>query len=172
MGAINALRQCDRAMCGCFRAVFGSMATPLEVFIDGLSKATKDSNIVKLQIAETLSSGFQSTSRAAVLHQLEELPAGSLLILYKYCDHENSAFKNVALVLTVLLEEPTLEPELPLRELEEKVRDFFWEKFARPSSLRSHSEMNTDRLSGVWSRISHLVLPVLPIQNIEASSCP
>ncbi|XP_075472629.1 uncharacterized protein LOC142503799 [Ascaphus truei] len=142
------------------------------LLIDGLSKATQDSNIVKLQIDETLSSGFQSTSRAAVLHRLEELPAGSLLILYKYCDHENAAFKNVALVLTVLLEEPTLEPGLPLRELEEKVRDFFWEKFARPSSLSSHSEMNADKLSGVWSRISHLVLPVLPIQTIEASSCP
>ncbi|XP_053325236.1 torsin-1A-interacting protein 2-like [Spea bombifrons] len=140
--------------------------------IDASTKGNYDSMTTKLHLDETLSSGFESTSRAAVLHRLEKLPSGSLLILYKYCDHENAAFKNVALVLTILLEEPTLEVGLSLREIEEKVKDFLWERFTKPNSVSSHSEMDVDKLSGVWSRISHLVLPVLPVDPLESSICP
>ncbi|KAM4641027.1 uncharacterized protein O3C94_015479 [Discoglossus pictus] len=141
------------------------------IMIDGPGKSIYDSTTTKLQIDMELSSGFEATSRAAVLHRLEELPGGSLLILYKYCDHENAAFKNVALVLTVLLDEPTLEPNMSLTELEEKVRDFLWDKFTTPNRISSHNEMNADKLSGVWSRISHLVLPVLPAETVETSGC-
>ncbi|KAM4722904.1 torsin-1A-interacting protein 2-like [Rhinophrynus dorsalis] len=142
------------------------------VVIDGPSKSKYDSNTTKLEIDKDLTSGFESKARAAVLHRLEELPPGSLLILYKYCDHENAAFKNVALVLTVLLDDPELEPDLSLVELEEKVKDFLWETFTSPNSISAHHEMNGDKLGGVWSRISHLVLPVLPVENIETGSCP
>ncbi|KAG8436792.1 hypothetical protein GDO86_007756, partial [Hymenochirus boettgeri] len=142
------------------------------VVIDGPSKATIDSNTTKLHIDETLTSNFNSTCRAAVLHRIEELPPGSLVILHKYCDHENAIFKNVALVITVLLEKATLNSEFSLIELEEQVKDYLWEKFISPNIGNSHSEMNGDKLSGIWSRISHLVLPVFPVDSLEKGSCP
>ncbi|XP_069837264.1 torsin-1A-interacting protein 2-like [Dendropsophus ebraccatus] len=141
------------------------------LMVHGPSKSKYDSATSKMQIDEELSTGFQSNSRAAVLYRLETLPSGSLLILYKYCDHENAAFKNVALVLTVLLDEPTLERDLSFTEVEEKVKDFLWERFAY-SEVSAHNEMDVDKLSGVWSRISHVVLPVLPVGSIEGGSCP
>ncbi|XP_056387922.1 torsin-1A-interacting protein 2-like [Hyla sarda] len=139
--------------------------------VHGPSKSNFDSATSKMQIDEELSSGFQSGSRAAVLYRLETLPPGSLLILYKYCDHENAAFKNVALVLTILLDEQSLEMDLSFTEVEEKVKDFLWERFAY-SGVSAHNEMDVDKLSGVWSRISHVVLPVLPVGSIESGSCP
>ncbi|XP_075472588.1 uncharacterized protein LOC142503782 isoform X2 [Ascaphus truei] len=132
---------------------------------------TQNSDISKLGIDKSLISGFQSTDRAAVLHRLELLPTGSLLILYKYCDHENAAFKEVALVLTVLLEDPTLAPKLSLKELKENVGDFLQVKFTGPNRSSAHNEMDVDKWSGVWSRISHVVLPVLPETRNSMGDC-
>lgn len=141
------------------------------LMVYGPSKSNSDSSTSKMEIDEELSSGFEAGSRAAVLYRLETLPPGSLLILYKYCDHENAAFKNVALVLTVLLEEQSLEEGLSFTEVEEKVKDFLWERFAS-SEVSAHNEMDVDKLSGVWSRISHVVLPIQPVGYIESGSCP
>uniref|UniRef100_A0A8C5R356 Torsin-1A-interacting protein 1/2 AAA+ activator domain-containing protein n=1 Tax=Leptobrachium leishanense TaxID=445787 RepID=A0A8C5R356_9ANUR len=140
--------------------------------IDGSTKAKQESKDAKLEIDQALSSGFSSNDRAAVLHRLEELPPGSVLILYKYCDHENAAFKNVALVFTVVLQVPTMDLDLPLRELEEKVKDVLWDRYLHTDDVNSFDEMDVDKLSGVWSRISHLVLPVVPVESIEFGSCP
>ncbi|XP_040216154.1 torsin-1A-interacting protein 2 isoform X7 [Rana temporaria] len=140
------------------------------LLIHGPSQAQYDASTAKLNIDEQLSAGFETENRAAVLNNLETLPPGSLLIFFKYCDHENAAYKNVALVFTVLLEDSSLEPDTPLPELEEKVRDFLWQQFVH--SVRSNQEMDSDKLSGVWSRISHLVLPVLPVERIETGNCP
>ncbi|XP_075038393.1 uncharacterized protein LOC142099130 [Mixophyes fleayi] len=140
--------------------------------VHGPSMAELNGITTKLQIDNDLSSGFESNIRAAVFSRLETLPPSSLLILYKYCDHEHAAFKNVALVLTVLLEEQSLNTDLSLTELEEKVKDFLWERFTTSDSIRSHHKIDSDKLSGVWSRISHLVLPVLPVEHIETGGCP
>ncbi|XP_044157725.1 torsin-1A-interacting protein 1-like [Bufo gargarizans] len=136
--------------------------------ISGSYWASKSSEVVKAHIDDHLSAHFQAKTSAAMLHRLELLPSGSLLILYKYCHHKSAVFKNVMLLFTVLLDEATLAKDIPLNSLEETVREFLIKKLIDPEtqSMASHGWMDLDMFSGVWSLISHIVLPVFPEENI------
>ncbi|XP_059503743.1 torsin-1A-interacting protein 2-like isoform X8 [Stegostoma tigrinum] len=147
--------------------VYSSVFNSSALEIDGSAQNLKDSNTVKLELDNQLTAEFTGGRKAAVIHHFQDLPPSSTFLFYKYCDHENAAFKDVSLLITVLLDEPMLKPDLPLKDLEEMVHDFVKKKFC---SDKQH--MDNDKLSGLWSRISHLVLPISPEREIETGDCP
>ncbi|XP_041133371.1 torsin-1A-interacting protein 2-like [Polyodon spathula] len=150
---------------------YSSTLNASTVQIDGSGLASMDSDQVKLLLDEKLKSSFEGNKRTAVIHQLEELPPGATLIFYKYCDHENAAYKAVSLIFTVLLEEEELTPRLNLGAVEEKVRDYIQKRFINSEQPDAFNRMDADKLGGLWSRISHLVLPVTAEKDFENHGC-
>ncbi|KAG7283645.1 hypothetical protein CRUP_020418 [Coryphaenoides rupestris] len=140
--------------------------------INGTAVAGRDSDQVKMDIDRKLREAFGGGEQpAAVIHRLEELPPGSTLIFYRYCDHENAAYKRVFLAFTVLLPREDLESQNSLKEVEEIVQDYIAHRFLGSSSQQAFNQMDVDKLSGLWSRISHLILPVAAESQVELGGC-
>ncbi|XP_067086589.1 S-antigen protein-like isoform X2 [Osmerus mordax] len=140
--------------------------------IDGDSMAGQDSNQVKFDIDDKLRRAFEGDKPVAVIHRFEELPPGSTIIFYRYCDHENAAYKRASLIFTVLLEgKEEVSASLGLSAVEEMVDDHLKDKFLSSDHPAAFDSMDTDKLSGLWSRISHLILPVAAEERIEQHGC-
>lgn len=150
---------------------FSSALTVSVLHIDGSSKSSQDSDEVKLDIDRQLQAAFEGEKPVAVIHRFEELPPSSTLIFYRYCDHENAAYKRAFLLFTVLLPQDEIRDELSLKEVEEMVHDYLKERLVGSSSPTAFNNMDTDKYSGLWSRISHVVLPVLPEEEVEQKGC-
>ncbi|XP_043936177.1 torsin-1A-interacting protein 2-like isoform X1 [Protopterus annectens] len=156
---------------GCIsQMVADSYSSSRSTQFDGAGKQQDDSNTVKLGIDSKLSSAFEEGKKAAVIQNFQHLPPSSTLIFYKFCDHENAAYKNVLILLTVLLEEE-LDEKISFRDLEDKVWNFLRAKFLTTEGPASHDTMDVDKLSGLWSRISHVVLPVRSVTKLETEGC-
>ncbi|XP_056108349.1 torsin-1A-interacting protein 1 isoform X2 [Rhinichthys klamathensis goyatoka] len=155
-----------------------SLATAYSTFrnasileINGITKKAKDSDQVKLEIDEALKEAFEGDKPAAVVHRFEELPPGSTLIFYRYCDHENAAYKKVFLVFTVMLSVHEIDPVASLSAVEDMVHDHVKQKFVSSDKSAKFNQMDVDKLSGLWSRISHVILPVAAEEKIEQQGC-
>ncbi|QEG08238.1 MAG: LAP1C-like protein [Pacific salmon nidovirus] len=140
--------------------------------IDGVTMAKQNSDQVKFDIDTQLTNSFIGSQTVAVIHRFEELPPGSTLIFYRYCDHENAAYKDAFLIFTVLLEnDDVIPPTLRLSAIEEKVSDHLEAKFLTSDLPTTFNVMDKDKFSGLWSRISHLVLPISTELSIEQRGC-
>lgn len=139
--------------------------------IDGTTKTMLNSDQVKLDIDTALRNAFEGNKAAAVVHRFEELPPGSTLIFYRYCDHENAAYKKVFLAFTVMLSVEQIETDSSLSAVEDMVHNQIKAKFVSSDKSAMFNEMDVDKLSGLWSRISHVVLPVSAEEKIEQQGC-
>ncbi|XP_059840836.1 torsin-1A-interacting protein 2-like isoform X2 [Hypanus sabinus] len=156
-----------REIVGAYASTFNSGV----VEIDGSLKKFLNSDEMKLDMDNQLMSEFNKGKKAAVIYHFQDLPLGSSLLFYKYCDHENAAFKDISMLITVTLDNSTLEPDLSLKTIEEMVHNFLKMKYCSGTQA-AHQETVKDKLSGLWSRIAHVVLPVRPENEIEAKDCP
>lgn len=160
---------------GTLRCLAQSIASALSsalnassLHIDGASKSSQDSDKVKSDIDSQLQKAFEGGKPIAVIHRFEELPPASTLIFYRYCDHENAAFKKTFLIFTVLLgEEEEIHAKICLSEVEEMVTDHLQKKFLSHGHPSAFDKMDIDKYGGLWSRISHLILPVATENRIE-----
>ncbi|XP_056235508.1 torsin-1A-interacting protein 2-like [Seriola aureovittata] len=153
-------------------SAFSSALNVSVLHINGSSKASQDSDQVKLDIDSKLQGAFEGDKPVAVIHRFEELPPGSTLIFYRYCDHENAAYKKTFLMFTVLLgEEEEIPAKISLSAVEEMVDDHLQKKFLSHGRPVSFDRMDLDKYGGLWSRISHLILPVAAVERMEHKGC-
>lgn len=150
---------------------FSSALNASVLHIDGTRMSSQDSDVVKLDIDNQLKAAFEGEKPVAVIHRFEELPPGSTLIFYRYCDHESAAYKRVFLLFTVLLPQEEVASDQSLKEVEELVQDYVHDRLVGSNSPSAFDKMDTDKLGGLWSRISHLVLPVVSEQEVEQNGC-
>ncbi len=154
----------------CLAQAFSTALNSSVLNINGKDKASEDSDQVKLDIDSELRKAFEGKNYAAVIHRFEELPPGSTLIFYRYCDHENAAYKNVFLAFTVMLD-AEVPSNVSLGRVEEMVQEHIKQKFVSSDKSAMFNQMDVDKLSGLWSRISHLILPVVAVEKIEQQGC-
>uniref|UniRef100_A0AAQ4P528 Torsin-1A-interacting protein 1/2 AAA+ activator domain-containing protein n=1 Tax=Gasterosteus aculeatus aculeatus TaxID=481459 RepID=A0AAQ4P528_GASAC len=153
-------------------SAFSSALNASVLHIDGASEASQDSDQVKLDIDSKLQGAFEGDKPVAVINRFEELPPGATLIFYRYCDHENAAYKKAFMIFTVLLGgEEEIPAETRLTAVEEMVDDHLQKKFLSEGHPVSFDRMDLDKYGGLWSRISHLILPVAAEQKIEHEGC-
>ncbi|XP_017159848.1 torsin-1A-interacting protein 2-like isoform X2 [Poecilia reticulata] len=153
-------------------SAFSTARNASVLHIDGAGKAGQDSDQVKLDIDRKLQGAFEGDKPVAVIHRLEELPPGSTLIFYRYCDHENAAYKKTFLIFTVLLgDEEEIPAEMRLSIVEEMVDDYLQKRFLSHDHPVSFDRMDLNKYGGLWSRISHLILPVAAEDRIEQEGC-
>ncbi|XP_026161192.1 torsin-1A-interacting protein 2-like isoform X2 [Mastacembelus armatus] len=156
-----------QALASCYSSALNTAV----LHIDGASKAGQDSDEVKLDIDRQLQAAFEGDKPVAIIHRFEELPPGSTLIFYRYCDHENAAYKQVFFLFTVLLPQDEVSSELSLKAVEEMVHDYVQERLVGSHNQTAFNKMDTDKYGGLWSRISHLILPVVSEKEIEQKGC-
>lgn len=152
-------------------SAFSTALNASVLHIDGASKASQDSDQVKLDIDSQLQAAFEGGQPVAVIHRFEELPPGSTLIFYRYCDHENAAYKKTFLIFTILLGEKEIPATVRLSSVEEMVDDHLQRKFLSHGHPTAFDKMDIDKYGGLWSRISHLILPVAAEDRIEQKGC-
>ncbi|XP_026871832.2 torsin-1A-interacting protein 2 isoform X2 [Electrophorus electricus] len=152
-------------------AAFSTALNASVLDIDGASKTKQDAEQVKLDIDIALKEAFEGGKRSAIIHRFEELPPGATLIFYRYCDHENAVYKKVFLMFTVLLDNLELSPNISLGLVEEMVQEYLKNKFISSDRTATFNQMDVDKLSGLWSRISHVILPVAAENTIEQQGC-
>ncbi|KAK2835617.1 hypothetical protein Q5P01_016101 [Channa striata] len=150
---------------------FSSALNTTVLHIEGASKAGQDSDKVKMDIDSQLQAAFEGDKSVAVIHRFEELPPASTLIFYRYCDHENAAFKRVFLLFTVLLPQDEISSEQILKDVDEMVQDYVQKRLVGSTSPTAFNEMDIDKYGGLWSRISHLILPVVSEIEVEQKGC-
>lgn len=165
-GAENTLR----CLALSFASSFSSAHNGSVLSIDGAGQAGYDGDQVKLYIDKQLQAAFEGETPAVVIHRLEELPPSSTLIFYRYCDHENAAYKKVLLLFTVLLPQDEIPSDKSLKEVEELVQDHLMQKLV-DSNNAGFNKMDANKFSGLWSRISHLILPVVSEGPMEKKGC-
>lgn len=150
-------------------SAFSSALNSSVVVTDGASLSNLNSDQVKMNIDTQLKAAFGGDKLAAVVHRFEELPPGSTLIFYRYCDHETAAFKRAFILFTVLLSEEDLSAQQTLKEVEEQVRDYVEGRFVGTET--AFNQMDADKFSGLWSRVAHLILPVAYEDEVEQKGC-
>ncbi|XP_061833999.1 torsin-1A-interacting protein 2 isoform X2 [Nerophis lumbriciformis] len=150
-------------------SAFSSAVQGSVLHIDGASKAGLESDAVKLDIDRQLQAAFGGSQPVAVMHRLEELPPGATLIFYRYCDHETAAFKEAFLLFTILLPQDEVRGELEI--VEESVQDYLKDRLVGSGDHTSFNDMDADKYGGLWSRISHVVLPVVAEKDVEQNGC-
>lgn len=158
-----------RCLANGLASAFSSALNGSVLHIDGVANAARDSDEVKLTIDGQLRAAFEGDDPAAVIHRFEELPPASTIIFYRYCDHENAAYKQVFLLFTVLLPQNEVEDQKTLKEVEEMVQDYLKERLVGDET--AFNKMDTDKYGGLWSRISHLILPVTSEKEVEHRGC-
>lgn len=75
------------------------------------------------------------------------------------------------LLFTVLLPQDEVRGEQSLKEVEEMVHDYVKERLVGSGNQTAFNKMDTDKYSGLWSRISHLILPVVSEEEVEQKGC-
>ena len=128
--------------------------------INGKDYISSVGDKAKEELDNTLKETLQSGHRAAVVCDLQLLPAPSPVLFHSYCDDGNAPYKHVAILFTVRL------PHEPDPALDPVQREGLVEKFL--SQVWSDEQWhNKDAVAALLSRIADMVVVLNGEEDIE-----
>ena len=74
------------------------------VGVNGSHFVNQSPEYAKQMIDTALKNGFDSNSKAVVVHQFDKLPSCSVLLFHSYCENDNAPYTEVAIILTLELD--------------------------------------------------------------------
>lgn len=147
-----------RETASCFIRLFSNTVTslfqakvPVEFFTDAVSGLPPER--VKRLLDDQLRDGLASGSRIAVVHHLEKLHAESAMMLHAYCDNENAPFRRAIFILTLFVDENSLEITETEAFVEERLRVLWGDT------------LGTNKFYPLISRIAHSIAFMRPDSN-------
>ncbi|KAG5850565.1 hypothetical protein ANANG_G00083820 [Anguilla anguilla] len=147
-GAERTLHCLAGRLAAAFSTALGASGASV-LHVDGAAAAALESDRVKLDIDQRLSGAFEGDGRRRSSTVSRSSPG-----LHAH-----------------LLQEDELGPQLALNAVEEMVQERIQDKLLSPDQPASFDRMDMDKLSGLWSRISHLILPVAAEERVEREGC-
>jgi len=142
----------------CFIRLFSNTITtllraklPVEFFTNAVSGLPPDT--VKRLLDNQLRDGLTSGSQIAIIHHLENLHGESAMMLHAYCDNENAPFRRAIFVLTLFVDETSLDVTETEAFAEERLRELWGDT------------LGTNKFYPLITRIAHSIAFMRPDSN-------
>ena len=149
-----------------YTKALGGPKHPIQpISVNGSDFVRRNADEAKTKLDDQLASGFDNSSKAAIIHRFDRLPACSILLFHSYCENDNAEYKEVAIILTVEFDESiAMETSSSFKDIDTHVGRHLTRYWS------ACPDIQRDKKDAMLSRVANNVALVTEEQNLAV--CP